>query len=110
MCGNGIVEGYGPDGTYGTDDDEICDDGNTENGDGCSADCTLESPLKVPDTFLTGSCIDNTLPVINVDEVLPVRWQTSYVSGALLNNGSSTCPSSLSSTNWILKESMSCDF
>ncbi len=29
-CGDGIVDGL-----YG----ELCDDGNTENGDGCSADC-----------------------------------------------------------------------
>lgn len=37
LCGNGILEGT-----------EQCDDGNTTNGDGCSAQCTIEaitSPL-----------------------------------------------------------------
>ena len=31
VCGDSIVQ-----------DDEVCDDGNTEDGDGCSATCTLE--------------------------------------------------------------------
>ncbi len=31
-CGNGILE-----------NDEICDDNNTQNGDGCSSNCTIES-------------------------------------------------------------------
>jgi cysteine-rich repeat protein len=33
VCGNGTQEG-----------DEECDDGNTTNGDGCSADCRIETP------------------------------------------------------------------
>jgi cysteine-rich repeat protein len=32
VCGNGILDGG-----------EICDDGNTTNGDGCKSDCTLET-------------------------------------------------------------------
>ena len=32
-CGNGTVEG-----------DEECDDGNTEDGDGCSSSCQKEPP------------------------------------------------------------------
>ena len=32
ICGNGILE-----------EDELCDDGNTEAGDGCSDDCTVEA-------------------------------------------------------------------
>lgn len=39
LCGNGIVE-----------DTEMCDDGNTENGDGCSAQCKVELPTnEAPD-------------------------------------------------------------
>ena len=33
FCGNGVVEAG-----------EGCDDGNTTDGDGCSANCTLERP------------------------------------------------------------------
>ncbi|MEM9187763.1 MAG: DUF4215 domain-containing protein [Myxococcota bacterium] len=36
-CGNGIVEGADPAGVV-----EACDDGNTLNGDGCSATCRIE--------------------------------------------------------------------
>jgi cysteine-rich repeat protein len=36
VCGDGLVEGH-----------EECDDGNTTSGDGCSADCRLESPSVV---------------------------------------------------------------
>jgi cysteine-rich repeat protein len=32
-CGNGILEGW-----------EECDDGNTDAGDGCAPDCTIEQP------------------------------------------------------------------
>lgn len=42
LCGNGIMESA-----------EECDDGNTLNGDGCSAQCTIEVP--------TGFCGDGTL-------------------------------------------------
>lgn len=39
LCGNGIVE-----------ETEMCDDGNTENGDGCSAQCKIELPTnEAPD-------------------------------------------------------------
>lgn len=31
VCGNGVIEG-----------DQACDDGNTEDGDGCSSTCTIE--------------------------------------------------------------------
>jgi len=34
VCGNGVLE-----------PGEQCDDGNTEDGDGCSSTCKLESPL-----------------------------------------------------------------
>jgi cysteine-rich repeat protein len=37
-CGNGVV---GLDGA----DQEVCDDGNDKDGDGCSAACAVESPL-----------------------------------------------------------------
>lgn len=32
LCGNGMV-----------DEDEVCDDGNDVNGDGCSEQCTIEA-------------------------------------------------------------------
>jgi cysteine-rich repeat protein len=34
LCGNGLLE-----------DPEQCDDGNTDNGDGCSAQCTIEDAV-----------------------------------------------------------------
>ncbi|MEI8229962.1 MAG: dockerin type I domain-containing protein [Candidatus Peregrinibacteria bacterium] len=47
-CGNSILEN-------GTNDQpnwgEQCDDGNTENGDGCSSMCTIEQPVCDPSTF-----------------------------------------------------------
>ena len=108
VCGDGILEAYGPDGMIGTDDDEQCDDGNDIDDDGCSATCKLESPLDVPEVF-SGYCIDNRLPAINSDEVLPIRWQTQYVSG--VTTGDSSCPDvdHLASDNWILSANMTCD-
>lgn len=41
-CGNGVFEPDGNDKESGTDDDEECDDGNTQDGDGCSAECKNE--------------------------------------------------------------------
>ena len=38
-CGNGIIEGF-----LG----ETCDDGNTQNGDGCPANCHVDSCTPVP--------------------------------------------------------------
>mgnify|MGYP006273011213 CR=1 FL=1 len=50
VCGNGIIEG-----------DEECDDGNTEDGDGCSGLCTIEStPVCGNGILETGEeCDDN---------------------------------------------------
>jgi len=42
VCGNGFVEPNGADGILGTSDDEECDDGNNQNGDGCTAVCKNE--------------------------------------------------------------------
>ncbi|MFC1789777.1 PKD domain-containing protein, partial [Patescibacteria group bacterium] len=54
-CGNSIL-----------DDGEDCDDGNTENGDGCSSDCTIELECEVDadcddQLYCSGeeTCIDN---------------------------------------------------
>ena len=41
-CGNEKVEKDGLDGQRGTADDEVCDDGNRVDGDGCTADCKRE--------------------------------------------------------------------
>ena len=44
-CGDGVVEG-----------DEVCDDGNTENGDGCAANClVVETGYACPN--LGGPCV-----------------------------------------------------
>jgi cysteine-rich repeat protein len=32
-CGNGVID---------SEDDEVCDDGNANNGDGCSSECKSE--------------------------------------------------------------------
>ncbi len=37
LCGNGVLDGA-----------EQCDDGNTTNGDGCSAQCLIEEPVNDP--------------------------------------------------------------
>jgi len=60
---------------------------------------------------MTGSCIYNTLPAINSDEVLPIRRQTEYVSGVNLYP-IQACPeaNNLGSDNWIIKNGMTCDF
>ena len=42
VCGNGILE-----------EDEECDDGNTQNGDGCSADCIIEKEEIVEEEITT---------------------------------------------------------
>jgi cysteine-rich repeat protein len=47
-CGNGILEAT-----------EECDDGNTTNGDGCSAQCTIEAPT------------DTTAPSCTLTAILP---------------------------------------
>lgn len=58
---------------------ESCDDGNMDDGDGCSHLCQLESPFHVPATF-SGRCAATTLPSLNTGELLPVRWQLIPVS------------------------------
>ena len=45
ICGNGIVQAG-----------EVCDDGNTVSGDGCSATCTIESGFKCATGPATGPC------------------------------------------------------
>lgn len=44
VCGNGTVEGA-----------EVCDDGNTVNGDGCSSTCQSESVSVCGDSILQGA-------------------------------------------------------
>ncbi len=46
VCGNGVPESG-----------EECDDGNTEDGDGCSSICTLEAPCG-PESCPNGCCDD----------------------------------------------------
>jgi MYXO-CTERM domain-containing protein len=51
-CGNDVLEG-----------DEECDDGNTDDGDGCAADCTDEAGPGDPD----GGLVDFPDAGANVD-------------------------------------------
>src|SRR5688572_9019996 len=46
QCGDGVVGG-GSGGGAAFDSDEECDDGNTQDWDGCSASCTLEYNCEV---------------------------------------------------------------
>lgn len=66
----------------------------------------------IPEIFATGLCIDNTLPVINSDEILPIWWQVELTTGArnsLVDNCSELSTGTLTSYNWILKNTMKCD-
>ena len=84
-CGNGIVTGG-----------EQCDDGNTINGDGCSALCKTE--------YLFGGFfppVDN-VPVVNLakaGQAIPVKWRLTTANGtpitdpaSFLNLSSATVP------------------
>ena len=55
VCGDGVVEG-----------DEVCDDGNNENGDGCQADCTL--PCMPGDGGMMGEAEKSYLWVANTSQ------------------------------------------
>lgn len=57
VCGNGIVEGC-----------EQCDDGNTINGDGCSATCQIEPPAAT-----VGSLSDTRLTIARVPQKPTLR-------------------------------------
>jgi len=41
-CGDGTLDPDGTDNIEENDDDEYCDDGNSNNGDGCTSLCQLE--------------------------------------------------------------------
>ena len=50
VCGNGVIEGS-----------EECDDGNTQDGDGCSSTCKIEEPPSEEDGTIT--CNGNNMHV-----------------------------------------------
>ena len=57
VCGNGVIE-----------EPEVCDDGNTDDGDGCSADCLTITPgyhCDTPNELCHTQCGDN---VVTSDE------------------------------------------
>lgn len=77
VCGDGILQPAGADGILNTADDEFCDDGNTDDGDGCDAYCSIEiteeeliepdlpeivipDPIPVPTTQTTGDDVSAT--------------------------------------------------
>lgn len=43
LCGDSNIQTEGADGIIGNADDETCDDGDFQSGDGCSSTCTVES-------------------------------------------------------------------
>ncbi len=84
VCGDGVVEG-----------DEVCDDGNNENGDGCQADCTL--PCLPGDGGMMGEAEKSYLWVANTSQgsiskvdTMAVTELARYRSGP---NGGSESPS-----------------
>ncbi|MDH3623753.1 MAG: C25 family cysteine peptidase [Myxococcales bacterium] len=81
ICGNGAVAMP-----------ELCDDGNTMDGDGCSSSCTVESSYEcfLPDDLGTPSvCQISADVVVGRVELLEVRgrpvlqWETTSQSGTL---------------------------
>lgn len=63
-CGNGIIEGT-----------EECDDGNTTNGDGCSAQCKKEVPmleLSCPTAYNTTATSDTCAGPVDVASLVKV--------------------------------------
>lgn len=66
-CGNGLIESA-----------EVCDDGNTENGDTCSSDCTAFDPC--PDRVLYG---DFQIPN-RADDTLRMLEECTVINGNLI--------------------------
>lgn len=62
ICGDAMRDEYGVDGVQGTTDDELCDDGNTASGDGCSTACKVEGGfscnLASPTLCVPYACVD----------------------------------------------------
>lgn len=79
------AEECGPCGNRAVDPGEGCDDGNVQNGDGCSSTCTLEScgdsrlswlpPRKVELTWLTQSCSGALTIAVSINGVEVARVQ-----------------------------------
>ena len=63
---------------------EQCDDGNLENGDGCSSTCTLESPVGI------GTCPGHTLSLTGTGATPRKKTFTVDTTG-LPNNTASAC-------------------
>jgi cysteine-rich repeat protein len=73
VCGNGVVE-----------PGEQCDDGNTDNGDGCSSTCQLEQPVSCDDD---GSSCDQGCDATTRFHRLNCVLQTPVCSGEGLPPG-----------------------
>ncbi|KKT75917.1 MAG: hypothetical protein UW70_C0026G0005 [Candidatus Peregrinibacteria bacterium GW2011_GWA2_44_7] len=85
-CGDGMVDTDGPDNVPGNTDDEVCDDGNTTNGDGCSSTCQ-------PEPTPTPYCGDGVLDTNGVDNI-PSNTDDEVCDDGNITNGdgcSSTC-------------------
>lgn len=102
QCWDGIVQEW-----------EECDDGNQEDGDGCSADCRLE-PIVRPQNEFGESCIDNTtalrnwvLPLAHNNELLPVWWEVDTID-EIITWDSDICDETTQNT--VLGSSLQCTF
>jgi cysteine-rich repeat protein len=73
VCGDSIIE-----------PPEACDDGNTNDGDGCSADCTLEAPLKLYVFASLGKRNGNIGPLANADAMCQGEARAHGLPGTYL--------------------------
>ena len=79
-CGNGVVEGG-----------EKCDDGNTANGDGCSAACELECGWMCTNTPGFSSPSDGSSSVTSVCEIGCGNGRVDYELGEECDETSECC-------------------
>jgi len=103
------------------DHSENCDDGNTESGDGCSADCLSEltpgSPteIEVNDDIYSANLVDVTGGPFTVRASLDKTCESDVfavvvpagggsIRASLAGNGGTACPSDLASTQLELIE------
>jgi cysteine-rich repeat protein len=75
ICGDGYLSSNGTDGILGTADDEECDDGDLDNGDGCNSDCKV------------GCILENVTIELDVDDGLASPLDDVKISGIINNLG-----------------------
>ncbi len=93
-CGDGVVDVW-EDKNTGYTVEEACDDGNNENGDGCSSLCQFEQPLSF---WSEKICASVGYPTIQPGEVVPL-WREGNMEAVL-----SSWPCELVTTNSLLQD------